>query len=256
MGQVYGAGGKTTPKKGRLGTGSYHPNGTPLYLTKGNVFPGIQVERPNFPQITFGDTSRAGIATQSGQPRTQTEPMLPIKEFYNTATIPLAPAMTVSSSIDMNNLQPDTPFSNNFLSMPHERNTNSASGTKKKPVPFRTVFGAAKSMPNDTPFVHDPNANYNHQIRQRPNSAVEAQKKSASVRTFAHEDNPLPVKGGVNPKQQHRTPPASFVSSGNIWSDPNNSFIAGQTTIAGQGVSRWGIVKKGVISGGIPKLQS
>lgn len=253
MAQVYGAGGKTTPKAGRNGTGSYHPAGTPLFLTKGNVFPGINPVQPDFHQTTFGDMSRASVATVVGQNRVNSTGTHPNKAQYNTITLPLAPAETVSGIEDRNNLQPIPPFGHNALVMPHERNTNSASGTKKKPVPFRTAFGASKSMPTDSAFQHDPNANYGHQIRQRPNSAVEAVKKVATTRTFVHVDNPLPVNGGVNPKQQHRTPPASFVTKGNLWSDPNNSFIAGQTTVAGNGAGRWEVVKTGVVPGNVTK---
>jgi len=248
--QVYGAGGKTTPKKGRLGTGSYHPEGTPLYHHQGNVFPGINPRKQDFIQTTFGDQSRAGVATQHGQNRVQTRGTHPNKSEYNTSTLVLAPAMVVSSYNDQNNLQPTTPFGNGpSLSMPHERHTNSASGTHKKPNPYRTTFGASKSLPNNGNFDSKPNANYTHAVRQRPNSAVEAVKRTASTRTFARENNPLPVHGGVNPKQQHRTPPPSFVSAGNQWSDPNHSFIKGQQNVAtgDTGTGRWGIVKKGVV---------
>lgn len=246
--QVYGAGGKTTPKAGRNGTGSYYPGGTPLLHHVGNVFPGMNPAPQDFHETKFGDPSRAGVATVVGQNRVTSRGVHPNKSQYNTITNVLAPAMAVSSSNEQNNLQPVTPFGRGpALAMPHERNTNSASGTKKKPVPYRTVFGASKSMPTDSAFQHEPNANYRHSVRQRPNSAVEALKKSAPERTFARSSNPLPVGGGVNRKQQHRTPPASFVSHGNNWNDPNNSFVGGHTTTAGAGLGRWHTVKKGVV---------
>lgn len=250
MGQVYGAGGKTVPKKGRLGTGSYYPAGTPLYKRKGNVFPGIQVQQPQFHETTFGDPSRAGISTVVGQNRIKAPAIHPNQSFYNTATLPLAPAMVVASSNEASNLQPVPPRNSN-LSMPQERNTNSASGTKKKPLVYRTAFGASKSMPTDTAFVNDPNAMYTHSIRQRPNNTKEAVKKSATSKTFATMSNPPAIRGGMdNSGQQHRTPPPSFVSRGNHWMDPHNSFIAGQptTTAPSGGVGRWSIVKTGVIS--------
>lgn len=241
--QVYGAGGKTTPKKGRLGTGSYYPEGTPLYQHKGNVFPGIHVEPEDFHQTSFGDQSRAGVATQAGQPRNQTQGIHPNKSQYNTITLPLAPATVPSSSNEANNLQPIPP-SKEVLSMPHERNTNSASGTKKKPKTYRTAFGASRTMASDTAFQHDPGANYKHSVRQPPKPTVEAQKKTATIgRTFGQVKNSLPVRGGVNPKQQNRTPPPSFASHGNIWYDANNSFISGQDG----GVGRWHMVKRGVV---------
>ena len=250
MAQVYGAGGKTVPKKGRLGTGSYYPEGTPLYKRKGNVFPGINVAQPQFHQLTFGNPSRAGIATVVGQDRTNFPAIHPNKAHYNTITLPLAPAMVVASSNEASNLQPVPPRNSN-LSMPNERNTNSATGTKKKPLVYRTAFGASKTMPTDSAFQHNPNAMYTHSVRQRPNNAKEAVKKSATDRTFAHMPNPPAVRGGMdNSGQQHRDPPPSFTSHGNIWYDPHNSFIAGQpTTTAPNGaVGRWSIVKTGVIS--------
>lgn len=246
--QVYGAGGKTTPKAGRNGTGSYYPGGTPLLHHVGNVFPGMIPVPQDFHENHFGDPSRAGVATVVGQNRVNSRGIHPNKSQYNTATLIHVPAMAVPSSNEQNNLQPVSPFGRGpSLAMPHERNTNSASGTKKKPMPYRTAFGAGESMPTDSAFQHDPNANYRHTVRPAPRSAVEAVKKTASVRTFARPSNPLPKSGGVNPKQQHRTPPASFVSRGNNWYDPNNSFVSNRSTPAGQGTGRWSVVKKGVV---------
>jgi hypothetical protein len=244
MAQVYGAGGKTVPKKGRLGTGSYYPDlGTPLYQHSGNVFPGINVEQFDSHQLTFGDPSRAGIATVVGQNRVQSEPLHPNKQHYNLATEPLAPAMIVSSSNDENNLQPVSPKVAT-LSMPHERNTNAASGTKKKPNPYRTAFGASATMASDSAFHKDPGANYKHSVRQKPNSAVEGLKvKSREVRTFGV-DTVSQAPGSANAPIRNRiTHPPSFVSHGNNWYDANNSFIAGQDG----GVGRWSMVKRGVV---------
>jgi len=243
MAQVYGAGGKTLPKRGRLGTGSYHPQGTPIFTQKGNVFPGIIVERPEFHETTFGDPSRAGVATVVGQNRVRSLGTHPNKGFYNTATLPLAPAMAVSSEIEHNNLQP-IPMSQVLLSMPHERNTNSASGTKKKPNPYRTAFGASMTMATDTAFEKNPGANYKHTVRQKPQPAIEAVKvHSRDGRSFGVDNYAHSPSATVSPTKQNRTPPASFVSRGNIWYDPNNSFIAGQDG----GVGRWHMVKRGVV---------
>lgn len=251
--QVYGAGGKTTPKRGRNGTGSYWPMGTPLYIRKGNVFPGINPERQDFHQTSFGDVSRAAVATQTGSNRVTTRGTHPNKSQYNVSTQVLAPAMTVSTEIDQNNLHPVTPFGaangKPPLVMPHERNTNSASGTKKKPNPYKTVMGAAASMPNNGNFDDKPNATSTHTVRPRPKSAVEAVHRNIgpSSRTFAQQTPEHKPGTSTSPTKQHRTPTSSFVSRGNLWSDPNNSFIDGHHTPAGSGVGRWGIVKKGVI---------
>jgi hypothetical protein len=246
MAQVYGAGGKTTPKRGRLGTGSYWPQGTPVASHRGNVFPGVQVVRPDFPELAFGDTSRASIGTIAGRNQTRSAAFHPNQAHYNLSTLPLAPATVVSSAVDSNNLQP-LPPSTAPLQMPHERNTNSASGTRKKPLTFRTVFGASKAMPTDSAFQAQPAAMYRHTAKPKPGYAVEAVKKQDSNRTIARPYNPLPVSGGV--RIPRRTPPASFVSHGNNWMDPNNSFIVGahNSTSGALGAGRWHVVKKGVV---------
>jgi hypothetical protein len=244
MAQVYGAGGKTLPKKGRLGTGSYYPQGTPLYLHKGNTFPGIQIPADVAPQISFGDTTRAAIATQAGQNRVRSKALHPNQPQYNTITQPLAPAMISSSANEKNNLHP-VPPSRAVLTMPHERNTNSAAGVRKKPRTYRTVFGTSSSLAVDTAFVRNPDAQYIRSGVSKPGPATEAVKKSVPDRTFARVPNPLPVHDAqVIPR---RTPPASFVSRGNNWYDPNNSFINGHTSTAGAGKGRWHVVKKGVV---------
>jgi hypothetical protein len=245
MAQVYGAGGKTLPKKGRLGTGSYYPTlGTPLFQHSGNAFAGINVERPEFIQLTFGNPSRAGVATVVGQDRSQTEPIHPNKAHYNINTQPHAPAMVVGSSNDRSNFQPVSPKMVT-LSMPHERNTNSASGTKKKPNPYRTAFGASATMASDTAFHHDRNANYKHTVRKPPKSAVEGvkQRVDPSQRTFGVDNVDHSPGSASPPTKQRRTPPPSFRSRGNQWYDANNSFIAGQDG----GVGRWTMVKRGVV---------
>lgn len=245
---VYGAGGKTTPKAGRNGTGSYHPEGTPLFLHRGNVFPGIVVGVPEANQLNFGNPSRAGIASVVGQDRSKTKAIMPIATQYNLATLPLAPAMVVSSTNDNNNQQPISPKAVT-LSMPNERNTNTASGGTKTPNTYRTVFGASSTMASDTAFNRKPNANYVRKTKAKPGNTVEAVKKQASTRTFARMDKPLPVAGGLGKNALNRTPPPSFMSRNNLWQDPNNSFMAGRTSPGGNdtGTGRWSTVKRGVV---------
>lgn len=252
MSQVYGAGGKTLPKKGRLGTGSYYPDGSPLVLHRGNVFPGIKVDRPDFTQLNFGQVSRAGISTIAGRNAAGTKAIHPNQSQYNLSTQPLTPAMTVSSANEDTNLQPVTPQAS-LLLMPHERNTNSASGTAKKPLPYRTVFGASKTMPTDSAFQPQPSAMYRHQTKPSPGPAIEAVHTGASSRTFAHPRNLPPASGGIDSpqgqSQQKRTPSPSFISRGSQWMDPNNSFIAGAHSVgtAQTGTGRWSQIKKGVV---------
>lgn len=246
MAQVYGAGGKTLPKRGKNGTGSYWPDGTPKYFHKGNVFPGIKVQRPSFPEIRFGETSRASISTIAGRNAVATLAIHPNKATYNTGTNNLAPATIQSSTVEGNNLQPVKP-SDAKLQMPHERNTNSAPGVHKKPNTYRTAFGGGVTMPSDTAFERDTTGTYKRMAKPKATDAVEAVKKSASVRTFARQNKPLPVSGGLTKSANPRTPPASFASYGQHWQDPHNSFVKGATTIAGRGVGRWDTIKTGVI---------
>jgi hypothetical protein len=249
MAQVYGAGGKTKPKRGRLGTGSYYPQGTPLFSHHGNVFPGIQVitSDTDSPQIPFGDPQRASISTQQG--RLHSASLNPNRGQYNLSTLPLAPPETVSSGVDNTNLTPTlTLKAFQPLQMPHERNGNSASGTHKKGLPYKTTFGASKTMPTDSAFKHNPSAMYKHLAKPKPGSAIEAVKTFATERTVARPNNPLPVSGGLS-SGSNRVPPASFVSRGNQFTDPNNSFVAGAQSVATArvGVGRWSMVKKGVV---------
>lgn len=246
MAQVYGAGGKTLPKRGRLGTGSYWPSGTPLAVRPGNAFGVLDGQANQYSQLTFGERSRAGIATDA-QNRVQSQSLHPNKATYNLSTQPQMEAMVQSSIIDNNNLGP-IPQIRAKLVMPHERNTNSAQVTHKKPLTYRTVFGASSSMAVDTAFDRDPEAQYKRQARTKPKPATDGVFNNVAVRTFARQVKPIPVAGGLDKSANPRTPPPSFFSHGQQWYDPHNSFIKGATTAsAGHGTGRWNIVKKGVV---------
>lgn len=247
MAQVYGAGGKTMPKRGRLGTGSYWPAGTPIFSVRGNTFSGMEplTSTPDETTTSFGEVSRAAISTQQG--RLNSVAIHPNKGFYNTATIPKTPAMVPSTIVETNNLQPVSPKSA-ALQMPQERNTNSAGGTHKKGKTYKTTFGASKTMPTDSAFLRNQTAMYKHSAKPKPGNAHEAVKTFATSRTVARVEKPLPLSGGLVSGQQ-RTPPPSFVSRNQLWQDPNNSFLAG-TPSAGTlqtGTGRWSMVKMGVV---------
>jgi hypothetical protein len=262
---IYGAGGKTAPKSGRLGTGSYWPKGTPIYLGTGNVFPqdenvpvpfipgipGTQ-STPQRPKLQWGQPSRAGIGTIAGRNLNQTTGINPITSPGNmssTSVIPLQQPRVVSSPRDGS--QPIHP-NVKPLQMPLERNKNSAESFHKKPSTYRMSSGAGRSMPVDTAFNHNPAATNQQVVRPLPGYAVEAVKKNAATQTFAAMPVRTPKRGGV--KGPHRTPPASFATHGQMWSDPNNSFIAGrtQTTNGGTGAGRWAVVKRGAAGGPKP----
>jgi hypothetical protein len=254
---IYGAGGKTIPKRGRLGTGSYWPKGTPIALAPGNAFPqdenvpipfipgsmpGI-TSTPQFPVLNFGQPSRAGIGTVAGRNLTQTTGTNPITSPGNmssTSVIPLTAARVVSSPRDGS--QPIAPAVKP-LQMPSERSNNSANSFRKKLSTYRMVSGAGRSMPVDTAFKHNPTATAQQVPDVAPGYAVEAVKKSAVNRTFGVVATNGAIRGGI--KGPHRTPPASFVSHGNLWSDPNQSFYAGRTQVTSgeTGASRWSTIK-------------
>jgi hypothetical protein len=262
---IYGAGGKTVPKRGRNGTGSYWPKGTPIFNSAGNVFPQDEnvsipftpgtlgsVSVGSRPILKWGDPSRAGIGTVAGRNLTKTNGMSPISSPGNmssTSTQPLQQPRVVSSPRDGS--QPIAPAAKP-LQMPSERNHNSAESFHKKPSTYRMSSGAGRTMPVDTAFNHNPQATNQQVVQPQPGFAVEAVKKSADSVTFAKMPQSTPRRGGI--KGPHRTPPASFVSHGQLWSDPNQSFIAGrtQTTTGEQGHSRWGVVKQGVVAHAMP----
>jgi hypothetical protein len=195
----------------------------------------------------FGQPSRAGIATQAGQDRVQTKALHPNKATYNLMTQNKLPGMVQSSIIDDNNLQP-VPIPDAKLLMPHERNTNTASGEHKKPKTYRTVFGASSTMAVDSAFERKPTAQYKRLARPNPHGRIENPTRvNVDTRTFARVVKPLSAAGGLGKLANPRTPPPSFNSYGNHWSDPHNSFVAGRTTIAGHGTGRWNTVKRSVV---------
>jgi hypothetical protein len=262
---IYGAGGKTVPKRGRLGTGSYWPKGTPIFRAPGNVFPqdenapnpftpGIPGPQstPQRPILKWGQPSRAGIGTVAGRNLNTTTGENPITSPGNmssTSQQPRIPSRVVSSPRDGN--QPISPAVKP-LQMPSERSNNSAESFHKKPSTYRMSSGAGRSMPVDTAFQHNPTATNQQVQRAQPGFAVEAVKKSAAITTFAQMPANQPLRGGV--KGPHRTPPASFVSHGNMWSDPNQSFISGRTqsTTGETGAGRWAMIKTGAAGSALP----
>jgi hypothetical protein len=258
MAQIYGAGGKTKPKRGRLGTGSYWPRGTPIFTAPGTAFPidnqpdttnnaKVLTPPPDYPARSFGEQSRAGIATIAGRNLTQTHgesPLTSLGNYSSISTSQLQQPRVVSSPRDAS--QPIHPAVKP-LQMPHERNGNSAQHIHKKPHTYRTSMGAGRTMPVDTAFQHNDAATNKLIMRPLPKNAVEAVKKSAPVRSIARVPRPMPVFSGI--KGPHRTPVASFVTQGNLWSDPNQSFIKGhpQVTTGDTGTGRWEQVKRSVV---------
>lgn len=214
-------GGKTFPKKGRLGSGAYWPKGVPI---AGNVFAPNSAVRvtpaPVAPRL-FGSPSNAGNNTQFGQNRVTTG---------QTATHPNAGFQNVSQQNRVAPMQLDgyngrfqSPFLSNrdpalvqnTVIQPHERNRLPY---KKVFGPHHTVSGASRVMPSDTAFHPVPPV-------QAPRNTIKVQTQVLRV-----------------PRSQQR----SFISRNNLWVDPNNSFIGGRTNIHGEtGAGRWQTVKRG-----------
>lgn len=213
-GIVNTAGGKTLPKKGRLGSGAYYPAGVPI---QGNVFgpnseqqfkPGPPAERP------FGSPSNAGNGTQFGQNRATTGVGLahPNSGFNKISQQPVVPPFTY----DGRGMQL-SPFEPNLVVQPHERNHLP---TRKIFGHFRTASGASRTLPSDTAFNRVPPA-------QRPMAPRPAQNFT------------------LNLVRAKKVGP-SFMSRNNMWQDPHQSFNAGKANINGEvGRGRWATVKRG-----------
>lgn len=209
------AGGKTFPKKGRLGSGAYWPAGTPI---TGNVFgPNTQQPVTNSPPAPrpFGSPTNAGNNTQFGQNRVTSGRGLPHPNsgFNPIQSSNKVPAFTVTGTG-----QPQSPYgvNNSPVIQPQERNRLHS---RKVFGNYRSASGVNNSLPSDTAFHRVPS-------KQAPMPVTSAQAYTLAI-----------VRAGRAP---------SFTSKNNLWSDPNNSFLAGKTNINGEtGRGRWSTVKKG-----------
>jgi hypothetical protein len=207
-------GGKTFPKRGRLGSGAYYPAGVPI---RGNIFgPNTdQALKPTPPvgERPFGSPSNAGNGTQFGQNRATTGVGL-VHPWSGANTVIkqnfVAP-FTISGTGDT-----QSPFgvSGTPVIQPHERNTLPH---RKIFGVYHTVSGASRAMPSDTAFHRNP-----------------------------PKENPKPVAQPQTYTLRLARAIPSFVSRNNLWVDPNNSFLHGHTNVSGdRGRGRWSTVKKG-----------
>jgi len=206
------AGGKTFPKRGRLGSGAYWPKGVPI---AGNVFgPNSDqnlIPTPPAPR-PFGSPSNAGNGTRAGESRVTLGANV---VHPNSGQLPISkmnyvPAMTIQG----NNQQFQTPYDANPVVQPHERNSFMH---KVRPL-YYTASGVSRTMPADTAFKRNP-------PKKMPRPRV------------APQQNVLRI-----PRAQQ----ASFVSRNNLWVDPNNSFLQGRPNINGDvGRGRWSTIKRG-----------
>jgi hypothetical protein len=207
-------GGKTFPKRGRLGSGAFFPDGVPI---RGNVFgPNAdQVVTPTPPaDRVFGTPSNAGNGTQFGQSRVDTGVGLdhPNAGFLSLAKQNRVPAMTQASAATTQ----ESPFGHVPVVQPSERNRLH----QKKVTPvYKTQSGATRTHLSDSAFHRNP-------PKQKPFAPVKPQTNTTRV--------------------MQRVPVASFRSQNNLWADPNNSFLQGKANIDGAvGRGRWSTVKRG-----------
>jgi len=212
--------GQLRPKPGRNPVGTYWAwGGKPKSGGTGAL--GAKKGPPNqVVQATFGqDPSRAGVGTVAGRNLTQTTGGSPIRTNFDIATTPLKPALLKHGQGGQQFLPGNVP-----LLMPHERPVIGANNTQNmsKRALYRTsAGGASKTMVSDTPF-------------HRPIVKVKAKPQPSGVKEAVH------ISKSSMP---------SFRTNGNLWYDPNNSFVKGRQqaggTGNGPGVGRWQTVKRG-----------
>lgn len=217
MSQVYGAGGKTLPKAGRLATGSYSMESP---IKGGDQFPPPSDYKPKTQQRGTGLPGRSNLVMPQDRINGTAQEGHVIGTQRNTATQPFRPnvqtkAGSQNTQLDNNITYKGIHGGRNIILMPHEKPTFFL----RKPQPIvKTQFGASKNDPADTAF---------HPI----------------IKPVYHPPmNQTPTLG-------ERTAAQSFSSRNNNWYDPNNSFVKGQAQAGGTGngigVGRWQTVKRG-----------
>jgi hypothetical protein len=205
---------KVSVKRGRLGSGSYWPKGVPI---AGNVFgPNTDQILPNNPPpaVPFGTPGNNANFTRADQGRLggTTFPH-PNAGFNRTTLQNKVPAITRDGDGIYRN-----PFGHNPVIQPHEK--NSLPHRKIFGV-YRTVSGVSNTLPVDTAFHRVP-------PKERPKPIVHPQVSIPAV-------------------MSSRERPSSFVSRNHLWSDPNQSYLAGRVSpVNGEiGRGRWSTTKKG-----------
>jgi hypothetical protein len=224
------SGGKTLPKAGRLGSGSYYPNGSPIKVNpfgpnnESSKLTPVQPPTGGSDRV-FGSPSNAGNNTQFGQNRvtsgqTATHPNSHFRDISKQPSV-------LPFTADGFTQKPQTPFMQatpkgtiqNYTIQPHER--NSLLRNKVWQPKFHAAMGTQRNLPTDTAFVRVP--------------PVENPPARRPVQQYT-----------LNLTRQKQTGP-SFTSRNNLWYDPNNSFQSGasQTANGTVGKSRWSTVKRG-----------
>jgi hypothetical protein len=212
-------GGKTFPKRGRLGSGAYFPGNVNAPRIRGTVFgPNIAplAQDTTVPRgdVPFGTRSNAGNGTSPFDSRLT---------VGDTAVHPNIGFRTISVQNKIEAQSPnsrglvESPFGVNPVVQPHERHRLMHN---KQTRTHKTAFGASHVLPSDTAFkrIHP---------TEKPRPPIRAQQNVVRV--------------------QQRTPVPSFSSRQNLWYDPNNSFQKGQVNsiAGGVGAGRWHTIKRG-----------
>jgi hypothetical protein len=199
------------PKAGRLATGSYQPI-SPIHSS--NPEDGVFLSQP---------PTGVNLPLTGGLPmpddRTQTLYQHPNARLFNTATqVVFRPTTTQAAS-------QNTALVTTFQSSDRTSQVRSIAPYEKgkffkhtiTPL-IKTQFGADGAKDSNTAF-------------------------------HPHQKKTIPRSRPSNPVSGERTATNSFFTRGNIWTDPNNSFMAGKLNATGQGhgSGRWNTIKKGVV---------
>lgn len=241
MGFVYGAGGRTLPKAGILGGGAFYPAGHHPSL-QGNVFganwdkPEIRSEVNHQYNKDFGAPTPSLIMYNAGVARNNPTAMVfPLDTHFQRATYRKLSMLTharADASGAYTGVEP-TPGAQQVQL--HELTTFVHGRVSHQRPPYRVSGGVNNSLPSDTAF----------QRRSAPKGAVrqKPQPQTAGDTSLYHGTKER-LGTGIS---SFRVSSHMSGSGGQLWGDPNQSFIAGRkNAINGRiGLGRWQVVKRG-----------
>jgi len=226
-GFAYGAGGKTLPKAGRLGTGAFYPSGHHASMN-GNVF-GPNWDTPDRGGATtstpvFGASANyqalASTTAVGRNPADATTQQFPRNTAYQTASYNKLSPLASGQGLNSTSPRP-TPT---VMQLPlHERTTFVHGNVTVKRPPYRPSGGVNSALPSDTAFKRRPPKH----IQKAP--AVSARDTSlAGGRNFTFAmGNQKTLPSG------HRVSLQQPTLIGNVTAQPAS------------GQSRWNTVKRG-----------
>jgi len=240
MGFVYGAGGRTLPKAGILGGGAFYKAGHHP-SKQGNVF-GANWDAPlKLSQVqddrSFGDPTPSLIQYNSGRARNDaTSQRFPLNTHFQRASYNKLSIMTharADASGAWVGVEPVTQAQQTQL----WETTCFVHGrvSVKRPA-FRVTGGVNNSLKSDTAFQRRP-----------PATRAKAQPQTAGDTSLYH---------GTRERlgeaiSSYRVNSHFSGTGGQLWGDPNQSFIAGRRqAVSGRvGMSRWAVKKRSASDG-------